>query len=145
MRWDSKNGGVPNLQNLTGSFWSERQHRSFMSLPHREDNKYHPCHEAKCLSYISRSWAVSDVSRAKVQGVGPQGSPRHGARQGPPETGVSYGFEATAIHRECLSEIDSIDKSHQESKSVDRLVPKIVIIPIRNGANLYIMSKLAVS
>ena len=89
----------PNLQNLTGSFWSERQHRSFMSLPHREDNKYHPCHEAKCLSYISRSWAVSDVSRAKVQGVGPQGSPRHGARQGPPEPGVSYGFEATAIHR----------------------------------------------
>lgn len=117
-----------------------------MSLPHREDNKYHPCHEAKCLSYISRSWAVSDFSRAKVQGVGPQGSPRHGARQGLP--GVSYGFEATAIHRECLSEIDSIDKSHQESKSVDRLVPKIVIIPIRNGAYLYItyiMSKLAVS
>jgi len=34
---------------------------------------------------------------------------------------------------------------HQESKSVDRLVPKIVIIPIRNGAYLYIMSKLAVS
>lgn len=66
-------------------------------------------------------------------------------RLGPGFPWVFYGFEATAIHRECLSEIDSIDKSHQESKSVDRLVPKIVIIPIRIGANLYIMSKLAVS
>ena len=41
---------------------------------------------------------------AKVQGAGPQGCPRHGAL--PPGDGVSYGWEAPAIHREWLYEID---------------------------------------